>query len=281
MRFPLYWKQVENEKRTVSARGWSDRSLEEAQRNAEQRLARILTALQSNRVDTLRRDYQYVIDNNICEFVVERIHDSAGHEIAVISRNAYGSLILNTPKLMMVDIDTDPQPQKPTGLFGKLFGNRNREPRSQEDELERLRHWQLEHADYSLRVYRTAAGLRAIVPNRDIDAIDEHLLQLMIEMGSDPLYRELCRSQKCFRARLMPKPWRVAIDYPPRKFPFASEQDELEFNAWFERYLIACRGYNVCQLITTLGSRETTPVSEQLIELHDRFCCGDAGFKLA
>jgi hypothetical protein len=116
MRFPKFWKQVENESRSISARGWSDNSPEEAEQNAKLRLARILTALKSNGLDTLQRKYQYVIDNTICEYVVDHVQDLDGNEIAVISGNSYGSLMLNTPRLMIVDIDCQ-EPKRQTGLL--------------------------------------------------------------------------------------------------------------------------------------------------------------------
>ena len=50
MRFPKFWKQVENQARTVSARGWSDHSLEEAEQNAKVRLERILAAIPMERI---------------------------------------------------------------------------------------------------------------------------------------------------------------------------------------------------------------------------------------
>jgi hypothetical protein len=236
MRFPKFWKQVENESRSVSARGWSDISPEEAEPNAKRRLERILTALKSNGLDALRRDYQYVIDNTVCEFVVDHVQDSDGNEIGEISRNSYGSLILNTPRLMIIDIDCE-EPKHQTGLLSFLFGKKPMDSKSEQDRIEHLKRWQAEHPEYSFRVYRTAAGLRVIVPNRVIDVIDHSILRMMEELDSDPLYRELCRSQKCFRARLTPKPWRVGINPPVQKFPFRNQQEESQFDAWFERYL--------------------------------------------
>jgi hypothetical protein len=281
MRFPKFWKQAFNDSRTVSARGWSEHSFEEAEQNARVRLERILTALKSNRKDSLRHSYQYVIDNTICEFVIDQVLDEAnGAQLGVISRNAYGALVLNTPRLMMVDIDCA-EANRTTGLLGFLFGQKPDGLKSEEHQLERLRHWQLQHPDYGFRVYRTAAGLRAIVPNRVIESIDQTVLRIMEELDSDPLYRSLCRSQACFRARLTPKPWRVGINPPTQKFPFRNQQEESLFDVWFEQYLQRSKSSRVCQLITTIGSQETTPITGQLIELHDRFCCGDERLELA
>jgi hypothetical protein len=281
MRFPKFWKQVFNKSQSVSARGWSDNSFEEAEQNAQLRLERILSALKSNRKDALRRSYQYVIDNTICEFVIDQVLDEAnGAQLGVISRNAYGALVLNTPRLMMVDIDCA-EAKRNTGLLGLLFGKKPAGLKPEEDRIERLRQWQQQHPEYSFRVYRTAAGLRAIVPNRVIESINSSVLQIMEELDSDPLYRSLCRSQACFRARLTPKPWRVGINPPTQKFPFRNQQEESQFDVWFEQYVERSKSFRVCQLITTMGTQETTPITGQLIELHDRFCCGDERLELA
>lgn len=282
MRFPKFWRRVESESGAVIARGWSDENPEEAQRLAELRFSRIMAALRRGAVDDLTNDYQYVIDHVICEFVVDRINNEQGDEIAVISRNAYGSLVLNTTKMIIMDIDLPPQKVKGGGLLSWLFGKRVLEfadevgPR-----IEALSQWQQQHSDFALRVYRTAAGLRAIVPNRVVDGIDSEIMQMMQELQTDPLYQELCRKQGCFRARLTPKPWRVSLERPPAKFPFKTPDLERQFDDWFERYLKAGQGHQVCEWITNLGGDETHPEIATLIELHDNFCCRGERHKLA
>lgn len=277
MRFPIYWKRARNEAGTVSARGWSDSSSEEAQQNARQRLGRVLSALKSDGIVQLSRDYQYVIDHLICEFVVDRIYDDQGAEVAVVSRNAYGSLILNTPRLMMVDIDLPPG--KFGGWLSRLFGKP--QPNPEELQLQKLTAWQKSNPAFSFRVYRTSAGLRLLVSNRTIDRIDQQIFQIMEELNADPLYLELCRKQKCFRARLMPKPWRIHMPRPPKTFPFDDLEDEQEFDDWFNRYLSASKEYKVCRYLMTIGSTQPDPAAKQLIDLHDKFCCREQELTLA
>ena len=76
MKFPTFWIRLQNPNGTVTARGWSDVSLDEATRNAQNRLIRILAALKSKHRDGLDR-YSYVIDNVICEEVIDRIVDGS------------------------------------------------------------------------------------------------------------------------------------------------------------------------------------------------------------
>lgn len=111
MKFPRYWAREQNDSGRVVARGWSASSLEEARANAQARLHRILDAL---RRGTPPAPYRYVIDGVICEEVIDRIFDH-DVETAVISRNAYGSLVMNTKRLMFVDIDLPPD-----GLWQRL-----------------------------------------------------------------------------------------------------------------------------------------------------------------
>lgn len=277
MKFPIYWKRVQNEKGTLSARGWSDLSSDDAMQNARKRLDRIQTALRSDTLDQLRNDYQYVSDHLICEFVVDRILDNQGVEVGIVSRNAYGSLILNTSRLMMIDIDL-PQ-ESVRGWFQRVFG-RSKSDR-QEEKLQQLREWQKLHPEFTFRVYRTAGGLRLLASNRVIDQIDQNLFMIMEDLNADPLYLKLCRQQKCFRARLMPKPWRIGMSRPPKTFPFENIQAEKEFDAWFGRYLEGAKQYKVCRYLTTLGSAPIHPAIVQLIDLHDQFCCREEELTLA
>ena len=244
MRFPIYWKRVQNKQGTLFARGWSDRNPEEAQQHAEMRLARIESALQKG--DSLDR-YHYVIDKVICEFVVDRVLDKNDTEIAVISRNAYGSLVLNAPSVMFIDIDT-PRP-KSVGLFKRLFGKPEKPIAPESERLEMLRVWQSHHADFAFRVYRTRAGLRAMVTNRIFQNIDQSVLDIMDELDGDPLYRQQCKSQHCFRARLTPKPWRIGIPTIPPRFPIDTVTLDKEFSIWFDNYLTKSKQFCVCHWI--------------------------------
>ncbi len=278
MRFAKYWTVVKNQSGTVTARGWSDTSEADAAQFAAERLNRILDWLHNPGLDLER--YQYVIDNAICEQVIDRIQSTEGKEIAVISRNAYVSLILNVTCVMIVDIDVESTIKRP-GLIARLFGAK---PMSVDSvvasKLENIRQWQSNHADYSFRVYRTAAGLRAIVTNQVFETIDASTLQTMTELDSDPLYRDLCKSQKCFRARLTPKPWRIGWKPPVEKFPFASVQSEKLFDKWYETYCQLAKKWGVCEFLQVIGNSHTHPTAEKIVTLHDSFCCSP-GSKLA
>ena len=278
MRFAKYWTVAKNSSGNVTARGWSDVSQDEASRNAADRLQRILDWLHHPAQDLDR--YRYVIDDAICEQVIDRIESSDGREIAVISRNAYGSLILNVTGVMIIDIDVESTIARP-GIIARLFGAKAQTADAvMETKLDRIRAWQRSHLDYTLRVYRTAAGLRVLVTNRLFESMDASSLQVMIELDSDPLYRELCKSQKCFRARLTPKPWRIGWKAPAEKFPFATQRHEQSFNEWYRSYCELAKSWAVCELLESIGNSPAHPTAQQIIDLHDSFCCSP-GLNLA
>src|SRR5262245_58811561 len=65
-------------------------------------------------------------------------------------------------------------------------------------------------AQQTYRVYRTHSGCRVIctsatMPWKEMGWLAERFMRFL---RGDPNYIELCRVQKCYRARLTPKPWR-------------------------------------------------------------------------
>ena len=278
MKFPNFWIRVENPKGTVAARGWSDTSLEEATRNAQERLQRILAALRSHKTLDLDR-YSYEIDRVICEEVIDRVYEQ-DEEIGVVSRNSYGSLVLNASRMMFVDVDF-PTPSRPT-WFARWFSKPVPPPLTpQEIVMARVREWQSRHPDFTLRIYRTLAGLRIVVVNRSFATIDDPSIIMMQELGSDALYVTLCQSQACFRARLTPKPWRVGLPNPPKRFPFDVAEDRHVFEKWSQDYVHASRAFKVCTLLETLGDGSILPEHLNLIQLHDSLCCSQQDLPLA
>ncbi len=266
MTFPTFWIRLQNASGTIAARGWSDLSLDEATRHAEDRLQRILAALRNKKTLDLDR-YSYVIDNVIREDVIDRIFDG-DRELAVVSRNAYGSLILNASQMMFVDIDF-PRPVR-QGWIKRWFGKKEPPPPSPDIAiLAKLREWHATHPGFTMRVYRTAAGIRLIVVNKVCERVDEQATRVMQELGSDALYIQLCKSQACFRARLSPKPWRIGIAYPPKRFPFGDEAIRQAFGDWERRYLALAKSFKVCIYLETLGAAPVHPDNQSLIQLHD------------
>ncbi len=68
--------------------------------------------------------------------------------------------------------------------------------------------WTRNHSDWGWRIYRTRAGLRLLATHALFDPETAAADGVFDALGADPLYRQLCKTQKCFRARLTPKYWR-------------------------------------------------------------------------
>jgi hypothetical protein len=98
------------------------------------------------------------------------------------------------------------------------------------------------------------------------DALSEKAFDAL---DSDPLYRQLCKSQKCYRARLTPKPWRCGIPQRPERWPWPDAKIESRFQQWQSRYAKASDAYATCALITVIGNREVHPDIQPIVNLHD------------
>lgn len=73
-----------------------------------------------------------------------------------------------------------------------------------------------------------------MVLHRTFDPLDAAVSKCFQALGADPTYVRMCRNQRCFRARVSPKPWRIGIEShteaasrrvarPPRPPPAAPE----------------------------------------------------------
>ncbi|MEM1059394.1 MAG: hypothetical protein AAGK14_09115, partial [Verrucomicrobiota bacterium] len=88
-------------------------------------------------------------------------------------------------------------------------------------------------------------------------------------LGADPLFRQLCRGQESFRARLTPKPWRMGLANPPDRYPWDTPVKESEYRSWEQRYTGVLAGFAVCELVNEYGPAPQDPVIARLLRLHD------------
>ncbi|MCU0241596.1 MAG: hypothetical protein MUF51_04150 [Vicinamibacteria bacterium] len=278
MYFPKYWAQAQQDS-LISWR-WSDRSLDEARAIARDSVDRLAQIYSSGGFRCMER-YGYG-SRPLREPVLREIRAEDGAIAGVITRNAYGSLVLNTARVMILDIDLDaPVPPRehfvsilPVWLM-LIFGQRKPGAPSHSGQaafdaaLGRVERWSRQNPDWGLRLYRTCAGLRLIVTHATFDPVAAANHAICDTLAVDPLYRRLCREQKSFRARLTPKHWRVRLGRPDQRWPFEGEKAEKRFSRWEVAYRKACAGHAVCRLIDSFGSREVIPDARVLIDLHD------------
>ena len=250
--------------------GWSSDSIEEARSRAKssaERTIRWVVGL-SNSDPTPSSQYQYFGSRPPREEILQEFHDADGETFATITRNIYGSTVLNCRDLMFIDIDCH-EPPAIVRWVRALLGIRGPTRRSEAGALENVRFWSKANPQTTMNVYRTAAGLRVAVVDRAIRANDPDVHGILKELDSDPRYMLLCDAQQCFRARLSPKSWRIGIEMLRERYPFEDEAAEATYRDWQRRYDAATPQYSTCQFVERLGPQTIDSTLAPLIELHD------------
>ncbi len=193
----------------------------------------------------------------ICEPVVSEL-DSAN----VVTRNRYGAEVLNSEETCFIDIDHVRR------TFGESLRGLFCGARTPEDVLnariEALLS-QSENSDLGFRLYKTAAGFRLAVEGRRLEPGGKRANALMRIFNADHLYANLCVSQKCYRARLTPKPSRMKM----KRYDGSP--------SWIEEYDSRRQDYAVCRFICAKGIRIDSPA----ITLHDEKTMCGSGLSLA
>lgn len=281
MKIPAYWRRVRvdpdgNPDPTgpAVAFGWSNESPDAAEQMGLERARRVAEALRRwarGEDDDLHGTGEYYpLERPLREPVVEWLFGDGHARIGAITRNGYGCWVLNTARVAFVDLDL-PRPER-VGFFARLFGRR---PAPVVDEVpQRVAAWSAAHPEVGLRLYRTAAGYRALVTSTGLDPTSPATRALFEGLGSDPLYVRLCEAQESFRARLTPKPWRLSLPSPQTHwFPFDDDPGrQRRFEAWDRRYEAARQGWAVCRFVSSHGPSEVAAEVAPVLALHDRWC---------
>ena len=267
MEIPQYWIKAEAEELARTGEkvrgvcwGWSDSSDAEARSRAEERAQEVARKLAAG--EELSTWYGY----NNRPIREERVREE---KFGVLTRSGYGSLILNCPDTMFIDVDSEGSPAGLGSFLKGLFGK----PAVVESypEVEKLREFQSSNPEWSFRVYKTHSGFRYIVVNGKQDPESDTVARVMDAVGADPLYMKLCRVQKCFRARVSPKPWRCESSSPSVRFPFASSDEKSQFEVWKKEYEELEVKYASAKFLETIG-RNSDPSLQPLVKLHDSLC---------
>jgi hypothetical protein len=296
---------------TLRRFGWSDTSQDDAQRHADERAREALALLAAGQ-DVARRERKRAY--NGAEGVPIREEILSRHDAAVVTRNLYGARCLNTPDVLFADIDFSVVLGPRLGLSvlvllelgaaaigwgcgswvlglmaavaGLLFshGIATHLLRlfvaiaggAQERAQKRVRRFCAERPEWHVRVYRTPAGLRLLAMHRTFDPADAAVAECFRAVGADPVYVRMCRNQRCFRARVSPKPWRIGIGTHirprPGVWPVRPERRP-ERARWVEAYESSARGYASCRLLETLGGSAAVHPSARAVQLlHDELC---------
>ena len=295
---------------TVRRYGWSEISEDEARVMAEARVDEALKSILAG--ENLNRREARVAYNGadglpIREEVLER------HPFGVVTRNVYGAWCLNTEKALFADIDFDHVRSSGkawtfrlallglavltgiltgqwalalglavgawfmAGPLTRWFFPEAVRAKGGPDTIARqkLDAFLSRNPAWNVRLYRTPAGFRVLATHRPFEPGDPEVPEFFNAVSTDPLYVRMCANQKCFRARLTGKPWRMGITEPmkprPGVWPVAPEHLERR-NAWVQAYEARFSEYAACHFLDSLGSGEVHESIRPVIELHDRLC---------
>jgi hypothetical protein len=265
MKLAKYWtretcEELDLQGRTtrVSARGWSNESMEAA------RALAVAIAQRLAHGDFPDKDKQYLYGGRALPEPVLREFNGDGQR-AIVTRNIYGAEVLNTRDLMFVDIDKPHQPGAAlAGRIRSLFSKAPADP----PELTKIQEV-AERNNLSGHVYGTAGGYRVLITSSRFTPGDSPSEDLLRQFDADPLYIRLCRLQESFRARLTPKPWRCGLQTPPVVFPFVTPVQQSRFDAWESTYTATAQRFATCRYIRSFGSGSVASGFADLVQFHD------------
>jgi hypothetical protein len=128
------------------------------------------------------------------------------------------------------------------------------------------------HPTWNLRVYSTPCGMRLLATHQLFEPSDREVKQLFDAVRADPVYVRMCVDQRCFRARLTAKPWRIGIHQHMRPRPGVWPVDPARVGLreqWVAHYEERAQGYAACRFVESLGSGVVHSELVQVIQLHD------------
>lgn len=255
--------------------GHADSGVAEARSRAMEVLARVAERVRAGAPWPERYGYG---DRPIREEILREIRSPVGALDGYVTRNGYGAVVLNSAAVLFADID-----DVRIGFLARLrrfFGSRS--ATADPDALPAsVTAFAAAHPTWSLRLYRTFAGWRVLAVHDVFDPESESTIDALREMGSDPQYVQLTHIQKCFRARLTPKPWRCGVERPQRVFPREDPLLEQDFQRWCAFYDEASAGYATCRFVTELGPRRRCADADRIVAIHDHATRADSSLPLA
>jgi hypothetical protein len=287
MHFPKFWAKgsrqgtdSEGRPRRFECWRWSDDSEAIATASADEAARRLVEKAATGEFPP---DFYGYTDRPLREESIREIRTQRGDLSGVITRNSYGCLVLNTERVMFVDIDIpglEHARRDRPGFFARLFGAKSRDELI-EPIIKRAQVFAYSNSSWGWRAYETRAGVRLLATHRLFDAADSTTARVFAEMDADPLYCKLCEVQKSFRARLTPKPWRCDLANPPVRWPYESPEIEEQFNNWEANYLSAAGEHATCRFLRIIGNDAVHPEVQSVIGIHDELSNAEVEMNLA
>ena len=283
MNFPKFWARGVFD--GYYAWRWSFSSLTEAQSLANEAAKHLAERLKSGARPN--QGGHYYPDRPAREQIMQEMTDARGVS-AVVTRNSYGCKVLNTARVMFVDIDLPEPRRQGLGFSIRILNWRWPKPTLPPDTsgprnaaLARVEEWTRNNYQWGWRVYQTRSGLRLMATQGTVEADSKTTDDIFEALGADPLYRKLCKTQKCFRARLTPKPWRCGTGNPPNRWPWLTPKAEQRFQKWLGEYESDCEEWATCTLLRQIGNATVHPDVQPIIKLHDEAARVGSNLELA
>lgn len=255
MRLFKYWKEytreirVNGELQKTQIFGGSDHSMEDTERDADERIAHAQKIIDSGRSGS--DEYE--------EDLIEEVLYKIDHE-NVVSINNYGETILTTKKYMFIDIDNYSY-----SILARIFGiNYIRKKLAYKHVINTMK--LPEYKKYGFRVYETYKGFRLVVMNIDFLPKSRESEMVIEKFKGDPKYFWHVKKQNCYRARLTPKAARVKKRTEMSIYPKRSTSEQDEIADWRKGYEPFVGKYAICRLVATHG--KSSP--DSIIEFHDQ-----------
>lgn len=294
---------------TLRRFGWSDTNESAAQAMAQRRLAEAMERLDRGDAQVEAREPRRAYNGADGVPIREQVLARQGEE--VITRNSYGARCLNSPCALFADVDFEPADGSAAwigalvslGLIAALaaawFGRWGWavvlalgvmllalpfttavrglivRARGGAERVARVRvaRFVAAHPQWGLRVYRTPAGLRLLATHRPFDPLEAEVARFFRAVGTDRVYQRMCERQRCFRARLGAKPWRIGVPGRmrprPGVWPIRPQFRALR-EQWVREYESRAAGYAACRYLESLGVPQLHPRLQEVIALHDR-----------
>lgn len=243
-----------------SGTGISPISREEAARLAQEKADRHLAAALQNRtsVDT----YAYTTNRQL-EPVLSEV-EFPGGSAGRLTINSYGAVIVNARAVLFADVDTRAADEAPENLDADAAA------------AGRLRALVADKPELAFRVYRTRNGWRYLCTSRLFDPTSPETRELLDRLGVDARFILLCRVQRCFRARLTPKPWRIGDRF------YSVRPGETVSRRELERHLAKGAAYAAAAFTSEIGPAVALSSElEAIVACHDDWCWAHSGKPLA
>jgi hypothetical protein len=241
---------------------------------------------------------------------------------AVITRNSYGAHCLNVREVLFADVDLEHDIRQAdldgmvgclailvlggavwlaisgwwlvalalAALAGALHLHRRWLRRVRAERLtspawitDRLAAWCREHPAWRVHLYRTPAGYRLLATHGLIDPAGAEAEAFFRHVAVDPLFARMCRRQRCFRARLTGKPWRMGVTGRPGwgAWPPSDDRAQARRDEFITRYEAVASGFAACRHLDGFGTGGEHPRAAGVRRVHDEACRAHSTLPLA